>query len=62
MFGPVGDTSLTEVVQVLYDELLHAAWTRVLVGPIERERHRGAFSIDSVAGTLALAPVDLIVL
>lgn len=62
VFAPVSDTSVTGIAQVLYDELLDAAWTRVLVGPIDRERHRGPFSIDSVAGTLALAPVDLIVL
>jgi len=60
--GLVGETSLAEVLQVLYEELLDAAWTRVHGGPVERERHRGPFSVDSVAGTLALAPVDLIVL
>lgn len=58
----VSQTSLSKVVQGLYDELLDAAWTRVDYGPVERERRRGPFSIDSVAGTLALATVDLVVL
>ena len=43
-------------------ELLDAAWTRVDSGPVERERRRGPFSVESVAGMLALAAVDLIVL
>jgi hypothetical protein len=46
----------------IYAELLDAAWTRVQGGPVERERRRGPFSVDSVAGTLGLAVVDLIVL
>ena len=58
----VSQTSFSKVVQGLYDELLEAAWTRVDHGPVERERRRGPFSIDSVAGTLALAAVDLVVL
>ena len=58
----VSQTSLSKVVQGLYDELLDAAWTRVDYGPVERERRRGPFSTDSVAGTLALAAVDLVVL
>ncbi len=48
--------------QAIYEELLDAAWTRVDRGPVERERRRGPFSVDSVAGTLGLAAVDLIVL
>jgi hypothetical protein len=48
--------------QAIYEELLDAAWTRVDSGPVERERRRGPFSVDSVAGTLGLAAVDLIVL
>jgi hypothetical protein len=48
--------------QAIYEELLDAAWTRVDSGPVERERRRGPFSVESVAGTLGLAAVDLIVL
>jgi len=52
----------TDAARAIYQELLDAAWTRVDAGPVERERHRGPFSVHSVAGTLALAAVDLIVL
>ncbi|MGO9788648.1 MAG: hypothetical protein ACLP8S_03690, partial [Solirubrobacteraceae bacterium] len=48
--------------RAICEELLDAAWTRVHSGPVERERRRGPFSVDSVAGTLGLAVVDLIVL
>jgi hypothetical protein len=53
---------LSDAARAIYAELLDAAWTRVDSGPVERERRRGPFSVDSVAGTLGLAAVDLIVL
>jgi hypothetical protein len=52
----------TPPARAICEELLDAAWTRVHSGPVERERRRGPFSVDSVAGTLGLAVVDLIVL
>ena len=52
----------TPLARAICEELLDAAWTRVHSGPVERERRRGPFSVDSVAGTLGLAVVDLIVL
>ena len=52
----------TPPARAICEELLDAAWTRVDSGPVERERRRGPFSVDSVAGTLGLAVVDLIVL
>ena len=53
---------LSDAARAIYAELLDAAWTRVQGGPVERERRRGPFSVDSVAGTLSLAVADLIVL
>ncbi len=58
----VSEISLSDAVRAIYQELLDAAWTRVHAGPVERERHRGPFSVNSVGGTLALAAVDLVVL
>jgi len=52
----------SDAARAIYAELLDAAWTRVEAGPVERERRRGPFGVDSVAEALGLAAVDLIVL
>jgi hypothetical protein len=41
--------------------LLEAAWLRVEHGPLERERPRGPFDLESLGGSAALAAVDLVV-
>ncbi len=58
----MSEISSSDAARAIYQELLDAAWTRVDCGPVERERHRGPFSVHSVGGTLALAAVDVVVL
>lgn len=44
----------------LITELLEAAWLRVERGPLERERSRGPFDVQSLGGAAALAGADLL--
>jgi hypothetical protein len=52
----------SDAARAIYEELLDAARTRVQAAPSTVSAARGPFSVHSVAGTLGLAAVDLIVL
>jgi hypothetical protein len=49
------------VREELITGLLEAAWLRVEHGPLERERERGPFEVESLGGSAALATGDLLV-
>src|SRR5450755_33640 len=49
------------VREELITGLRGAAWLRVEHGPLERERERGPFEVESLGGSAALATGDLLV-